>query len=109
MSKAKYEYVMDYIPDKDVYKAVMFARKMRRDGRSAENAIRIASKVGECRVWIIEHLLELLQVFGLTKQGSYSLQIQVLGNIGSGGGDSHGLVCHGYVWSQEERTKNQGK
>lgn len=44
MSKAKYEYVMDYIPDKDVYKAVMFARKMRRDGRSAENAIRIASR-----------------------------------------------------------------
>ena len=31
MAKAKYAYNMDYIPDKDVYKAVMFARKMRRD------------------------------------------------------------------------------
>ena len=44
MAKAKYAYNMDYIPDKDVYKAVMFARKMRRDGRTAENAIRIASR-----------------------------------------------------------------
>ena len=44
MSKAKYNYSMDYIPEKDLYKAVMFARKMRRDGRSAENAIRIASR-----------------------------------------------------------------
>jgi hypothetical protein len=72
-------------------------------------AIAIEVEVRECRIGVIEHLLELLQVFGLTKQGSYSLQIQVLGNIGSGGGDSHGLVCHGYVWSQEEPTKNQGK
>lgn len=43
MAKAKYNYVMDYIDDKDTYKAVMFACKMIRDGRSANNAIRIAS------------------------------------------------------------------
>lgn len=41
--KPKYEYVMDYIADKDVYKAVMFACKMMRNGTSANNAIRKAS------------------------------------------------------------------
>ena len=43
MSKPKYEYIMDYIPDKDVFKAVMFARKMIRKGRRPGIAIRIAS------------------------------------------------------------------
>ena len=44
MSIAKYDYVMDYIDDKDLYKAVMFARKMIRDGTYPSHAIRKTSK-----------------------------------------------------------------
>lgn len=43
MAKAKFKYLMDYIPDKELYKAVMWARKMTREGRDASNAIRIAA------------------------------------------------------------------
>jgi len=39
----KRAYSMDYIEDKTVYKAVMFARKMIRQGQSAPQAIRIAA------------------------------------------------------------------
>lgn len=39
MSKPKYEYAMDYIADKDTYKAVMWARKMIREGTRAPIAI----------------------------------------------------------------------
>lgn len=41
--KTKHEYLMDYIPDKDVYKAVMFACKMIRNGTNASIAIRKAA------------------------------------------------------------------
>lgn len=44
MSKPKYDYIMDYISDKDTYKAVMFACKMIRDGRDFNSAIRIACR-----------------------------------------------------------------
>lgn len=57
MSKAKHKYAMDYIEDKDVYKAVMFARKMRRDGRSAENAIRIASRYYDVDMSDVAHFM----------------------------------------------------
>lgn len=43
MSVPKYEYQMDYIPDKNLYKAVMFARKMRRSGTKPQIAIRKAA------------------------------------------------------------------
>ena len=43
MAKPKYEYEMDYISDKPTYKAVMFARKMMRDGLRAPVAIRKAA------------------------------------------------------------------
>lgn len=33
------EYLMDYIPDKDLFKAVMLARKMIRGGKSPQIAI----------------------------------------------------------------------
>ena len=44
MSAAKHKYLMEYIRDPDTYKAVMFARNMIRNGRSAPVAIRIASR-----------------------------------------------------------------
>ena len=44
MAKARYDYIMDYIDDKDTYKAVMFACKMIREGRSFNQAIRTASR-----------------------------------------------------------------
>ncbi len=57
MSKAKYKYVMDYIPNKEVYKAVMFARKMRREGRTTENAIRIASNYYDVDMSDVAHYM----------------------------------------------------
>ena len=44
MSVAKYNYVMDYIPDKELYKAVSFASKLIREGKTPSHAIRISSK-----------------------------------------------------------------
>lgn len=44
MSKARYDYLMDYIPDKDLFKAVMFAVKMIRSGKDQAQAIRTASR-----------------------------------------------------------------
>lgn len=41
-------------------------------------AIAIQVEVRERRIRVIEHLLELLQVFGLSEQCGYGLQIQVL-------------------------------
>lgn len=43
MSVPKYDYLMDYIPDRDVFKAVSFASKMIREGKTPRYAIRIAS------------------------------------------------------------------
>lgn len=57
MSKAKYDYIMDYIPDKNLFKAVMFARKMKRDGRSAENAIRTASRYYDVDMSDVAHYM----------------------------------------------------
>lgn len=44
MAKAKYDYVMDYIDDKDLFKAVMWACKMIREGTSPATAIRRSSR-----------------------------------------------------------------
>lgn len=44
MAKPKYDYIMDYIADKDTYKAVMFACKMLKEGRDFNQAIRTASR-----------------------------------------------------------------
>ena len=43
MSNVQYEYLMDKIPDEDVFKAVMFACKMISKGKNVGQAIRIAS------------------------------------------------------------------
>lgn len=55
MSKAKYGYVMDYIPDKTLYKAVMFARQMIRNGKDPSHAIRYASKYYDVDMSDIAH------------------------------------------------------
>lgn len=44
MAKAKYDYVMDYISDRDTFKAVMWACNMIREGASPSIAIRRASR-----------------------------------------------------------------
>lgn len=43
MAKPRHEYLMDYIPDKDMFKAVMWAVKMIRSGTSPSIAIRRAA------------------------------------------------------------------
>lgn len=43
MAIPKHKYLMDYISDPDVYKAVMYARKMIREGVKPPIAIRKAS------------------------------------------------------------------
>ena len=43
MAVPKHAYVMDYISDKDTYRAVMFARQMIRNGTHAPIAIRKAA------------------------------------------------------------------
>lgn len=57
MAKPKYDYVMDYIEDKDVFRAVMFAAKLIRDGRSANNAVRIASRYYDVDMSDVAHYL----------------------------------------------------
>ncbi len=44
MSKPKYNYIMDYIPNKNTYKAVMFACKMIKSGTGFHQAIRTACR-----------------------------------------------------------------
>jgi len=55
-------------------------------------AIAIEVEVRECRIRVIEQLLELLQVFGLSEQGSHSLEVEVLRDVGGSCGNGHGLV-----------------
>jgi hypothetical protein len=55
-------------------------------------AIAIEVEVRECRIGVIEHLLELLQVFSLSEQGSHSLEVEVLRDVGGSCGNGHGLV-----------------
>lgn len=43
MAVPKHEYIMDYIPDKNLFKAVMWARNMINDGKQPGIAIRRAS------------------------------------------------------------------
>lgn len=43
MSVPKHKYIMDYIPDKRLYAAVMYARNMIREGASPAIAIRKAA------------------------------------------------------------------
>ena len=55
MSKAKYDYLMDYIPDKAVYKAVMFACEMIRQGKGFWQAIRTASRYYDVDMEDVRH------------------------------------------------------
>ena len=55
MSKAKYDYLMDYIPDKAVYKAVMFACRMIRQGKDFGQAIRTASRYYDVDMDDVQH------------------------------------------------------
>ena len=57
MSKARYDYLMDYISDKDVFKAVMFAAKMIRNGKNKAQAIRIASRYYDVDMSDVAHYL----------------------------------------------------
>lgn len=55
MSRPKYAYIMDYIPDKNLYRAVMYARKMMQDGKSAPIAIRRAAHFYDCDMSDVAH------------------------------------------------------
>ncbi len=57
MAKAKYDYIMDYISDKDTYKAVMFAVKMMREGKDKQQAIRTASRYYDVDMTDVAHYL----------------------------------------------------
>ncbi len=57
MAKAKYDYIMDYISDKDTYKAVMFAAKMMREGKDKQQAIRTASRYYDVDMTDVAHYL----------------------------------------------------
>jgi len=57
MAKAKYNYLMDFIPDKNVYKAVMFAAKMMRTGTGKAQAIRTASRYYDVDMSDVAHYL----------------------------------------------------
>ena len=77
------------------------------DAQIVHFSIAIEVEVGECRVWIIEQLLKLLQVFGLSKEGCYGLEIEVFRYIGRSGSDSHRLVCQSSIWNQKQGTKSK--
>lgn len=55
MAIPKSPYIMDYIPDKDLYKAVMFACKMIRNGTNPSIAIRRASYYYEVDMADVSH------------------------------------------------------
>ena len=55
MPRPKYKYVMDFIPDKAVYKAVMFATMMIRDGTAPAVAIRRAAYYYEVNYSDVAH------------------------------------------------------
>lgn len=57
MAKPKYDYLMDYIDDKNVFKAVMFAAKMLRQGRNKMQAIRTASRYYDVDMQLVAHYL----------------------------------------------------
>lgn len=54
--------------------------------------VAVEVEIGESRVRIVEHILKLLQVFGLPEEGRHSLQIKVLGYISRGGGNGNRLI-----------------
>ena len=56
-------------------------------------AIAVQVKVRECGIGVIQQLLKLLQVFGLSEKGGYSLEVEILRDVGGSSGDGHGLVC----------------
>lgn len=55
MAKPRYDYIMDYIDDKETYKAVMFACKMIRQGREYNQAIRTASRYYDVDMDAVRH------------------------------------------------------
>ena len=71
------------------------------DAQIVHFSIAIEVEVGECRIRIIELLLKLLQVFGLSKEGCNRLKIEVFGYVGRSGSDWHRLVCQSRIWNQE--------
>ena len=71
------------------------------DAQIVHFSIAIEVEVGECRIRIIEQLLKLLQVFGLSKEGCNRLKIEVFGYVGRSGSDCHRLVCQSRIWNQE--------
>ena len=63
------------------------------DAQIVHFSIAIEVEVGECRIRIIEQLLKLLQVFGLSKEGCNRLEVEVFGIVGRSGSDCHRLIC----------------
>ncbi len=55
MGVPKQRYAMDYISDKDTYKAVMFACKMIKDGKGVRTSCRIAAHYYQCDVDDVNH------------------------------------------------------
>ncbi len=55
MSKPKYDYIMDFIDNKDTYKAVMFACKMIRQGKEYNQAIRTACRYYDVDMKDVRH------------------------------------------------------
>jgi hypothetical protein len=41
-------------------------------------SIAIKIQIGECRIWVIEHLLKLLKILCLSKESSHSLEVKIL-------------------------------
>ena len=57
MAIPKHEYVMDYINDRDTYKAVMYARKMIRSGTRPPIAIRKAAFYYQVNIGDVAHYI----------------------------------------------------
>jgi hypothetical protein len=58
MAVAKHKYIMDYISDKNTYKAVMYACKLIREyGKGYHDAVRIASNTYDVDANDIRHYM----------------------------------------------------
>lgn len=61
-------------------------------------AIAIEVEVGESRIGVIEHLLKLLKVLGLTEKRGNRLEVEVLRNVGRSSGHGDRLIRPGGRW-----------
>lgn len=66
MGIPKHNYLMDYISDRTVYNAVMFARRMIREGQKPSHATRIAANYYKADIKEVRHYVS--QVAARVKQ-----------------------------------------